>query len=474
MAHVNGPIRRRIEREWGLVVDADRIIGTWDGERWEDVPRKARLYTSSSKLVRPRYDAGDLEAVRWRRSTNRGYLKGTITSYLYENPRTGDRHSIYNLNNSLGTEDPQVRFAALSEFLSFAVAAGANIASPSSTLRSLAAASARADYFFRDSDLPVNELIRGARIQKRSGVYGEIDECVLYDISGAYVSNLTKLQLPRAMTRRECGPQDTLPDVETGFAHAVVNIPPMEWGPVPVQAGLLRFPTDDAVSGYWSFSELRGAIAAGADVMLLEIWFDRTGYAASPWSGFADVLTDMWRTLSPPARKLVKAGAVAYVGKFAAHGRQLRSWMEADGTETVIEVGGIVKPSSLGIHAAVTGNVRAQVYTEGILPFSDRVVSVHTDGVTMVEDWATLPGTGMGIVPGDWALKHEMKQLYLANPQRYFWKDYDDAMHYCVAGYPEDKVERLADRFINGYPYREVARRAMTSGRTIYRRQEVT
>src|SRR5215831_7273320 len=91
------PLSRTTDRPIGLVLDAETIVGEWDGIRWRDVPRKAALYVNAVRDIWPKIETGELTSRYWISDVKQHW---NPSGWDWESPQ-GNRHRLYFLKHAL-------------------------------------------------------------------------------------------------------------------------------------------------------------------------------------------------------------------------------------------------------------------------------------------------------------------------------------------------------------------------------------
>jgi|ERR1700675_1325922 len=420
--------RKPIPKPVGIVVDCNRVIGEWEGERWKDIPSSAVLYANDVRDVDVRYQTGELIGNWWKSIGNK-----RRTSWTYRKQR------IYFIRGTLDAIPIEQRLPTLLEFVGTVRDAGAAVGSPVGMLRSLQRVHCETAFIESSYGVPIQHVWRGPRIQQSSAVRGQFESVALWDIKSAYPTALTNVQVPRRWTDHTAMPHERIPDVPAGFALAIVRVPWMMYGPLPdvgIKHPTKNFPTDTFLKGVWSFDELHAAEAVGAEIFLLRYWIGN--HYRQPFQEWGSIVRDLRANVGPDAERLVKMAANRFVGTLAMDGHQEHSWIE-NGIEQWSADSGRAHPTSLTTHGTVTSAVRAQLFQEGIHPFPGHFVFCHTDGVALLaEDMIPSPR---------WVIKALMDALYLINPERYAYRTFPDPkLHYITAGIPDIFAGRFFER----------------------------
>jgi hypothetical protein len=450
----------------GYVVDPETVIGEWSGSRWKDVPRTAVLYCNEARTMRSLYDRGECEAIYWKKSARLRKL----SAWKWEHP-DGHSHTVYFLKYALSATPEPERFPTICEYVNWIRFQGGAPGSLVGMLNSLQRLTMHKPFIESSYEAPGRELWRGSRVQegktwKMRKEFGPTD---LWDMRSAFPSALTNLAIPRRWRRYASNPMEDIPDADSGFMRAIVRVPWMMHGPLP-DVGTLHptaiFPTENFLEGIWSFDELRVARDVGCVVMPYEYWTGNSfRHPFQPWGALVEELRS---AMSPPARRLVKAAANQYVGRFAMSGHRERSRM-IRGREVWTVEAGTKHPDSLTVHGLVTSHVRSVLFRDGIHPYPLHFIFCHTDGVALMAD--EVLDTRHPPTP-EWRVKAYMERLLLLNPSRYAYmpgaEDPDpDIWKWVVAGVPEliaepffqkrwlKYLDNRADAILNGQPTRK-------------------
>lgn len=273
----------------------------------------------------------------------------------------------------------------------------------------------------------------------RDVLYGGRKECILpgeyrsgeyWDISAAYPS--AQASEPYALRLKEVTPNTSISD-GMGIAYAIVRIPRLPWGPIPVNVGrrAVCYGWGNA-EGWWSWRDLRLARNAGADVriMLSYVGYNETDLFGEWWKQFSPL-----RKLAGYPGKIAKAITSTLWGQFAlsdAASHRVR-WMDEWGKRRLlVEQSNSKLPHRFAVHIAseTTARVRQKLWSEG-LQIPDAVYC-DTDSVICGKG-ATAPGDG-------WIKKKgELLQIDIRGPQVYRYScigcgDDHPNWHYVVGG----------------------------------------
>jgi len=437
------PLKRVLQRPVGIVTGPRTVRGEWGGNHtWERVPRNAVLYTPSHREVWPLVSSGQATARRWKAHG--------IVSVDY------DGRKIINLRGQLDDLSTPDKLAAVIEWVNFYRDHGANIGSPNGMSWSLWRSTLHQPVIEWGEVDGEALLLGGRQDYQRIGFFPHVE---LWDITAAYSSTIGTLRVPRKW-RHYSGPgwNENAPD---GFARAIVRVPHLTWGPLPIpnhygRVRLLatgappsnvRFPIDQEIRGVWTHDELREAVRVGCDVEIIEYW---VGVGARPvFKAWWDLILEARETLSEPAQRLVKWASNALWGRFAAQGSGSLIWYE----EGAVGTGGKllpgmrhrekesrrVKPQSLTIAGLVSGRIRARLYREALTAWDFLAIACHTDGVWLPAGIKMEPNGG---APGNWRVRTATDRLMLLGPQTYRY-DVDGEWRYVLAGIPDRARERV-------------------------------
>lgn len=291
--------------------------------------------------------------------------------------------------------------------------------------------------------------------QLRDALYGGRQEAPMpgdyaqarsWDLGAAYPHSMAAEPYPSRLI--PVAPQG-LSLAGCGIARAEVDIPPMEWCPLPVRVGTgaLCYGWGKA-EGWWPWRELRQARDAGCRVVVREAW-----------AGMGDIdLFGAWWQLVQQGRRLRTPGAAGVVkaitsslwGQFAIEGeggRRVR-WLDDAGRQAVAVDWSadhqLPQARTVHIAAETTARVRGRLWAEGLaLPSA---IYCDTDGV--ICGAADRPAKH-GRTPGLWSLRATMAHLDLRGPQVYRWlcptchnagADDHAPWHHVVAGAPTPAI----------------------------------
>lgn len=437
------PLRRVLDRPVGIVTGPRTVRGEWPGHEWRKVPRNAVLYTPSHREVWPLVVAGLATAKRWKAHG--------IVSVDY------DGRKIVNLRGELDDLSTPAKLATVIEWVQFFRDHGANIGSPGGMNYSLWRSTLHRKVV-EYGDVPGEHLILGGRQDYQR--MGEFENVELWDLTAAYGSTLGALMVPRKWKHHAGSFWNE--EAREGFARAIVRVPRMTWGPLPVPglpygSRLLatgapppreRFPIDRTLEGVWSHDELREAVRVGCDVEIIEYW---SGVGARPvFAEWWQLMLEARETLSEAANRLVKWAANSLWGRFAACGSGSVIWYE-DGWKHREKETRKVNPASLTIAGLVSGRVRARLYAEALDAWDFLAIACHTDGVWLPAGVKMEPNGG---APGNWRIRYGSDRLLLLGPQTYRYLGTDGRWRYVLAGIPDRAKERiflkLAGRMADG------------------------
>jgi hypothetical protein len=412
----------------GMVLDADTVVGEWEGNRWRDIPKRAVLYVDDAPTMRPMYDAGEVEAIYWKKP---GYMR-SLSSWKWEHS-DGHRHTIYDLRGTL--KKAPDRLAALLAFVDRVRSLGGAPTSPPGMLHALTRLSQVSEFREQGARFPGTFLWRGSRIERGRHdkmTFGATD---LWDIRSAFPHALRTAHVPRKWRHVVT---DRIPEVESGFARARVDVPWFMHGPIPdVAKHHPDFPVETYLRGVWSLDELRAAEAVGCTVRVVEAWIGNS--YRQPFADWGRLVDDLRASVPLSTVPLVKMAANRYVGRFAMDGHRERS-RYVNGELVWIVEAGHKKPDSLTVHGLVTADVRARLYIDGIYPYPAHLVFCHTDGVALLTD----ASVDRRHPPLDrWRVKAFMERLVFLNPQRYAYQPGADDLgtdpwRYVCAGVPDE------------------------------------
>lgn len=317
--------------------------------------------------------------------------------------------------------------------------------------------------------LPAPVQFDGGRVE-RHGLFGGRKDAPFpsryrrvshYDISGAYPSALNAPTPQRLRPARD--PRAVWDPERIGIACARVFVPEhlSYWPPLPTLSGptssnWLRWATG-TIAGWWTFEELRGAIAVGCSVEVLEAWIGRETVAPfAAWFGEIEI----GRALAGAAGGLAKSHANSLWSSFAVGPATVfvRRFVDrlAQRSEVVERRPGVDFAKGTAYVAALTAaRVRTRLYDEALAPggvCDDLVIYVDTDGI-MAPPGRRFPGAEMSSGLGSWRHDRSMRTVDIRCPGAYRWTcehcgDDHPAWHYSVAGAnSHEAAERRFDHF---------------------------
>lgn len=404
------PLRRRIERKVGVVENAQSVIMEDVGRvRWKNVPEKAWLY-ADAKDMRTLFERGEVV----RNSRVNFYRKRKQTSWTWEHP-DGHRHTVSHLRGMLEGSAEQ-KLDALLPWIEFVRENGGTVGGIGSMSNSLWRSTLPQPLVLREHPKARGMLIRGERTALQNKTLGGhvFHNVSLWDMTASYASTLGGLVIPQAWRGKVGG---NLPKEPWSFVRAIVDVPWLPWGPLPIAKTetRLEFPSEGhSLHGIWPTMELRAAIADGADVTVLESW-TADGSVVAPFKDWYALHMKARETLPEQSIPLVKASGNAFIGTVASRSRGMQSWMR-NGTLHESTLSRPMIPLSLTLHALVTGTVRTRLYSELLSPFPLSVLSCDTDGALVSDPVEPLD---LGIGKGVWRKKWSAEFVRLLHPQMY-------------------------------------------------------
>jgi hypothetical protein len=416
------PYRRPPKRRPVAIVRADRstvdeagTIGTL-----ASLDPRTRIYADRD-LVEPRLHRGDGSAVCWNEIPIRWLADDRSVYLLGSYPGDG-----------LDLLDGLVR---LRDFLDERGAAIGSISGSSSSL--LRASLDRPIRTWAGDDVPpISEVIGGR--QEPFVAPGHLGEFEAWDLSAAYARALGDLVYPASWARWATLPREVVPN--PCFVRARVSVPEgTRIGPLPrrrrapLRTRTLRriddreYPIGARMTGVWSAEEIRGAIEAGAKVRVLDVWL-MAGHPDRPFATWWAEIQEA-RSLPGVAGRLGKIMGNTLWGTFAAYGE--RSRVRYDDGRPIRTPDPLPRPprraQPLDVAELVTSRIRARLFREIMLPYADRLISVHTDGALL------FPGP-VPDLPDDWRIKDRGKTLIYLGPQTYAYRRASGTSVYKVSG----------------------------------------
>lgn len=269
---------------------------------------------------------------------------------------------------------------------------------------------------------------------------GDYSASRYFDLGAAYPSCMAAEPfpcrlIPVKVTTRLAG---------VGLARATVEVPPMDWCPLPVRVrrGAVCYGWGTA-EGWWTYRELALARDTGCKVTVHESWAGvRELDLFGPWWS----VVREGRALPGAAGALAKAVTSRLWGAFALEddGGATVRWRDKAGRRPVRvrQHRARALPAARTVYVAseITARVRDRLYREALAAASD-VIYVDTDGFIAGQDTPDNIGTG----PGEWRVKAAMPLVEIRAPQvlRHTCatcnRDHA-AWHYTVAGAPTSEL----------------------------------
>jgi hypothetical protein len=411
------PAHRRV----GLVLDDGRAV-LEDGSRLAilgDVPRDVCLYADrqvATKFVM----RGMGEAVCWN---------GVPVRWR---PAFEPRGGVY-LFTGYGSDTPALD--GLTRWRDWLASYGASAGSIGHASFSLLRATLPEKVYTYGGDRPpIGEVVGGRQeAGVPAGLYGAF---VHHDITAAYARTLGTMVYTGHWTVVDREPvDDAFP--WPCMISAEVRVPAgVRWGPIPrrrrhpdrnpIRRRLFdrEYPRGATVRGVWTIEEIRAAREVGAGVKVRKIYLmlGRELYPFRPW---LEAIMAGRAELQGPARELAKATGNALWGRFALFGeRTLVRWEDGKMISRPDELA--MPPPPLDIAETVCARIRARVYRELLVPYGDRVLSVHTDGALVTPGPISLPE--------DWRAKDAGDHLRYLTPQMYAYRRPSGGTVYKVSG----------------------------------------
>lgn len=275
-----------------------------------------------------------------------------------------------------------------------------------------------------------------------------------FDIRGAYSSALGNFPIPRKLVAAK--PSVLSSSGVDGIGFATVRLPAElgEWGPLPVRRDrrsvrVLSWPTEGELEGWWTFNELRQAIACGASVTIHSAFAGQHSY---------DYFTD-WqniilrgRALRNGAAALAKNHANLLWSLFAVSPSRIfwkRYRDEYGKLPTIIktqEAGPDFAASTAFLSSIVAARIRTRMFQEVLAPNNEpdlTVIHVDTDGYISGRSSQRT----VGEKPGEWRHVRDMQlcDIRAAGSYRYTCVECGNShrrWHYVCAGISEDSAHR--------------------------------
>jgi hypothetical protein len=416
-----------------LILDNDRAIVDGDFVPWEKIPKAAKCFVNSHKDIDQRLINGELVAHTFGENGS-----GRLTAYTWQHP-DGYPVRISFLRHLLGkTLSPEEQYKSLRVFADTMFEHGSSIGTLGTMSLSLFRSTLSKPFKENSHATPGEYLQRGGRSFLVHP--GEYSRASFWDIRQAYPSTLASQYVPIRWTEYIAENGKLPKDIPSGFARAMVHIPWLPFGPLPVDwSRRPDYPIEQTLVGVWTLDELIAAEEAGCEIQYSRYWIG-TNYR-QPFTKWFEIMRGISESLKGTnSAKLAKVCANSFVGFFAANGRQSSYWYK-EGRLTYGQVYGGINPMSLSLHGLVTSKVRARLYSEAIVPNAGAIISVHTDGAVL-PDQSDVTVEPAGELPGEWRKKKVAVELTIHTPQVYTYSD--DAFHvnYVVAGVSDPRIAK--------------------------------
>lgn len=429
------PYKRPPARRAIGVLQSDRLVLCEDGRRrrLDRVDPRVVIYTDGTVAGRLAH-RGDGSVIYWNATPIRW---------------VGEREVVI-LANYPGTEvDVMDGLVAVHDLLSTYNAAGSSLASCSASL--LRATIERPLFTYGGPTPPILTEVIGGR-QASAQPPGHFGRFHHIDLSAAYARTLGEMPYGGYWVGVKT---DRLP-TDTGdravMVRARVWVPDMTFGPlprrfrVPPKAGSWEralverdYPRGGSrLSSTWTLEEVRVAERVGCGVEVRAVHVEIGHDDRTPFAEWWDAI-QRFRALDGWGSVFGKMMGNALWGRFALddHGERRQVAWNAD--NVIVRNRRLPK---LGQHLAawdiaemVAGRVRARLYDDVMIPYADRLISVHTDGALLY------PGD-LFELPSDWRLKIDGDGLIYLGPQSWAYTNADGETVYKVSGIAPRHVRR--------------------------------
>lgn len=403
------PYRRPVPRlPIGLVTRTRRVISE-DGRsvRLRDADPRLVLY-ADAHIVNQRFlRRGDGQATSWNDRPVR-WLPDLEHQVILLQGYPGDGDEI---------------LAGLVRWRDFLHERGARIGSPAAASSSLLRSTLAGPLFLGDPfgpDRPRLRTVLGGRQASftEPGTFGAFEQV---DLRAAYARTLGNLVYPPGgRWIRFAGPR--LPESDLPqLVRARVRVPPGIVPPLPRRPRYLppgpersertiEYPTG-RVQGLWARGEVEAAARAGCDVKVIET-FLLLGPTYRPFRAWWQHVQAA-RRLPGYAGELGKHLGNTLWGRFALDGRRtLDRFVDGHRVSSVLRGGFNPSLGAPDLSEQVASAVRVRLYEDLIVPQSERLIAVHTDG-GLVRSPAKVPASE------GWRVKRRGSVLVYLNPQVY-------------------------------------------------------
>ena len=191
-------------------------------------------------------------------------------------------------------------------------------------------------------------------------------------------------------------------------------------GRVEELAPTVPYPVSGRFQGLWTWDELSQAVAAGAQIRILEAWVHAG--ADYPFMAWHDAIM-AGRALGGFAGQLAKATGNALWGQFVIDGRKrlcVQRWNGGRYTSTPVQGSHGHQKRAWDIGELVCGQVRAKLY-RALNLCADGLVCCHTDGL-WVRDSYRAEVARVVLEEEGWRIKSEASRLDLIDQQKYRYR----------------------------------------------------
>lgn len=429
------PYKRPPKRRAIGVLQSDRLVLCEDGRRrrLDRVDAKTTIYTDGIVAGRLAH-RGDGHVIYWNATPIRWVSEREVVILPnYPGTDAGVMAGLVDVHDLLDTYN----------------AAGTSLASCSSSL--LRATIGRPLFTNGGPAPPVLTEVIGGR-QASASPPGHYARFQHVDLSAAYASALGTMTYEGYWVDLKTTKLPTDAGDRGVFVRARVWVPAsVRFGPLP-----RRFRTPPAVGSWerflierdyprggvqlsstWTLEEVRAAERIGCGVEVRAVHFEMGKHRdRQPFAGWWEAI-QRFRALDGWGGVFGKMMGNALWGRFAMENGERRevAWNDRNiitRNRRLPDIGRLT--SAYDIAELVAGRTRARLYEDVMIPYADRLISVHTDGALL------LPGALK--LPADWRLKIDGRELIYLGPQSWAFRGEDGALVYKVSGIAPQHVKR--------------------------------
>lgn len=405
-----------VPRPIGILAGSE-VIGEWSGTSWDDVPGNAALFALDLWHIAVLHRRCGGHILYWMRGHDEEQRARMCGIYA---KRNGRKYYVRFPGLPL-PGSPVDKLALLRELAEWTRARRVNLTSLAATSAGIFRSTLTKSILIGGDVIPTSAFVGG----RQEAVPGVHDDVTLWDKAQAYADVLSRMPIVKRYRHVPEGHGNPTWYHPAAFYEAVVDIPNIPYGPLPVVVdNLTLYPTGETIVGTWSGIELATAADYGARIRTVgERWVPTVDVHRNLYMEWLELTQEAKQELSPELTPWIKAMQ-----------RMLWSSYGVSGHMAIMDGLAMkhyppVTPRHLALSALTAAWQRSDMFTEAYC-WGEQLIASHTDSALLPQGLAPRK---LGNGPGEWRSKGSGSRAVVLTAQNYALET-EEGWRYVMSG----------------------------------------